>query len=205
MPNHRRTLIAALAAAIATGAIVALAMCSARQWNDVAIAWPATLPACDGFDFPVGRPDATGFHDMLEFGVEDRLGYHLGGDWTGNGAANADLGAPVHAAAAGVVIDTRDVGYDWGNVVRIAHGCAVETIYAHLERIETHVGATVKRGDRIGTVGNAGAEYDDAHLHFEVRDRPLPLGGGYYNEGEDFTGYLDPTAYIRAHRPSQQR
>ncbi len=203
MSNRRRTLIAALGVA-AVVVIVALTVWS-RRWDDRAIGWPAQLPACDGFDFPVGPPDAAGFHDMLGFGVEDRLGKHLGGDWTGNGADNADLGAPVHAAAAGVVIDTRAVGHDWGNVVRIAHGCGVETIYAHLEAIDTRLGAIVKRGDRIGTLGNAGGEYTDAHLHFELRDRPLPLGGGYYDDGEDITGYLDPTAYLRAHRPGQPR
>ena len=202
MPIRRRTLIFALAvAALVTGIVVALAVCSARQWDDYAIAWPAQLPVCDGFDFPVGPPDATGFHDMLGFDVEDRLGWHLGNDWTGNGDDNADLGAPVHAAAAGLVIDTRDVGYDWGKVVRIAHGCGVETVYAHLRNIETRRGATVKRGDRIGTVGDADGEYDDAHLHFEMRSRPLPLGGGYYEAGEDIRGYLDPTVFIRAHRP----
>lgn len=167
-------------------------------WSDDAKAWPGDLPACDGFDFPVGPPDAVGYHDAQPFGVTR----HLGNDWNGDGGGDPDLGDPVHAAAAGIVIDATDVGYDWGNVVRIVHGCGVETLYAHLGVIETRAGATVARGQRIGTIGKIPGS-TGAHLHFELRDRPLPLGGGYADEPP--AGYLDPTAYIRAHRPSQQR
>jgi murein DD-endopeptidase MepM/ murein hydrolase activator NlpD len=198
VPRRRWTLIALAAAVIAVSAIV-LAV-RARQWDDRAIAWPTQLPACDGFGFPVG----AGYHDMLAFGAPSWRGYHLGNDWTGDGDDNADRGAPVHAIAAGIVIDARDIGYAWGNIVRIAHGCGVESVYAHLERIEITTGTTVERGQRIGTIGDADGEYTDAHLHLELRDRPLPLGGGYHDQSEHITGYLDPTAYIRAHRPSQQ-
>jgi murein DD-endopeptidase MepM/ murein hydrolase activator NlpD len=198
--SRRRTLISCALLLVGAATAIALYLWS-RHWDDRSIAWPREVPPCDGFDFPV---EAIGFHDMLAFGERDTKGLHLGNDWTGDGDDNADLGAPVFATAAGVVIDARDIGGDWGNVVRIAHGCGVESVYAHLEAITAHAGATVKRGDKIGTIGNADGEYTDAHLHFELRDRPLPLGGGYYDEGEDITGYLDPTAYIRAHRPSQQ-
>jgi murein DD-endopeptidase MepM/ murein hydrolase activator NlpD len=166
--------------------IVALLIWRSRQWADHAIAWPTTTPPCDGFALPVG----PGFHDMLPFGV----GRHLGNDWTADGADAADLGAPVRAIANGVVIEARDIGGDWGNVVRIVH-CGVEAIYAHLERIDVRSGAAVKRGDIIGTLGDADGTYSDPHLHLELRDRPLPLGGGY---DDDTTGYLDPTAYIRS-------
>src|SRR5262245_47796440 len=98
----------------------------------------------------------------------------------------------MHAVAAGVVIHTRDHGRGWGNVVRILHACGVESLYAHLDEIDVPVLAVVRRGQRIGTIGTAHGVYK-AHLHFELRDRPLPLGGGY---AADTTGYLDPTAYI---------
>jgi murein DD-endopeptidase MepM/ murein hydrolase activator NlpD len=164
-----------------------------RHWDDHAPAWPtAGLPACDGFDFPVGAPDAVGYHDAQPF----RENEHLGNDWNGNGGGDTDLGDPVHAVAAGIVVEARDIGGDWGNVVRIVHACGVESLYAHLDRIDTRAGATVQRGQHVGTIGTADGTYP-AHLHFEIRDRPMPLGGGY---GDDATGYLDPTAYIRAHR-----
>jgi hypothetical protein len=58
-------------------------------------------------------------------------------------------------------------------------------------------GDRVVRGQPIGTIGTAGGRYL-AHLHLELRD-PIarPLGAGY---GEP-DGHLDPTAFIRAHRP----
>jgi murein DD-endopeptidase MepM/ murein hydrolase activator NlpD len=168
-----------------------------RAEPDTAMSWPAlaSLPACDGFDFPVGPPNGTGYHDNQPFGVNA----HLGNDWDRDGGDDNDLavGDPVYAIAAGRVEQAIDIHGDWGNVVRIVHACRVESLYAHLDRIDVAPGTIVRRGQRIGTIGTAHGVYF-AHLHLELRDRPLPLGGGY---DTDHTGYLDPTAYIRAHRP----
>ncbi|MBA2542991.1 MAG: M23 family metallopeptidase [Deltaproteobacteria bacterium] len=185
-------------AGVVVGAIVIGALAYPYLWSDDAPVWPRDLPACDGFDFPVGPPDAVGYYDARPFRVDD----HLGNDWNGNGGNDTDLGDPVFAASSGIVVEAVDIGHDWGNIVRIVHGCGIESLYAHLDRIETSAGAIIKRGQQIGTIGTAGGRYK-AHLHFELRDRPLPLGGGYADETPP--GYLDPTAYIRAHRPSQQR
>jgi len=151
-------------------------------------------PACEGFDFPVGPPDATGYYDAQPFGAND----HLGNDWNGVGGGDSDRGDPVYAASAGIVAEAIDHGGGWGNVVRILHPACdrLESLYAHLETIEVAPGAHVARGQRIGTIGTAGGQYP-AHLHFELRARPLPLGGGY---APTHAGYLDPTAYIRLHR-----
>lgn len=154
---------------------------------------PPAVP-CDGFDFPVGPPDATGYYDAQPFGKND----HLGSDWNGNDGGDTDLGDPVFAVSAGIVIDASDHGGGWGNVVRIAHRCAaIESLYAHLDAVDVVAGMRVVRGQRIGTIGNAHGQYL-AHLHFELRDRSLPLGAGY---STDRSGYLDPTAFIRMHRP----
>lgn len=159
------------------------------------------LPLADGFDFPVGRPDAGGYYDAQRFGGRNA---HLGSDWNGNQGGDSDLGDPVFAVAAGRVTETRDFGGGWGNVVRVAHRVrepdgrehVVESLYAHLDTIEVGVGATVARGARVGTIGTAGGTYV-AHLHLELRDAPgRPLGGGYGTPD----GQLDPTAFIRAHR-----
>jgi murein DD-endopeptidase MepM/ murein hydrolase activator NlpD len=150
-------------------------------------------PPCDGFDFPVGAPDGDGYYDAQPFGTN----YHLGSDWNGNGGGDTDLGDPVRAVADGIVLHTKDHGRGWGRVLRILHGCGVESLYAHLDTMEVPVGATVRRGDRIGTIGTAHGVYK-AHLHFELRTQPLSLGGGY---AADTTGFVDPTAYIRANRP----
>jgi murein DD-endopeptidase MepM/ murein hydrolase activator NlpD len=155
--------------------------------------------ACRGFGFPVGPPDAHGYYDAQAFGRND----HLGNDWNGNGGGDTDLGDPVHAIGAGVITVAHDHGGGWGKVVRIVHGCGdgagdqVESLYAHLDAIEVHLGQRVASGERIGTIGTAGGQYL-AHLHLELRAHAgLPLGGGY---STDSAGYLDPTAFIERHR-----
>jgi murein DD-endopeptidase MepM/ murein hydrolase activator NlpD len=163
---------------------------------------------CDGFDFPVGAPDAEGYRDSQPFGDAD----HLGEDWNGVGGGDSDLGDPVTAIGDGVVADASDHAGGWGNVVRIIHLCSaggrdaddpppVESLYAHLDTIDVAPGQIVRRGDRLGTIGTAHGMYL-AHLHLELRARPgLPLGGGYA-QGEAREGHLDPSAYISTHRPA---
>jgi murein DD-endopeptidase MepM/ murein hydrolase activator NlpD len=155
---------------------------------------PAREAADCGFDFPVGAPDGTGYYDAQPFGKND----HLGNDWNGVGGGDSDLGFPVFAVADGTVLDATDHAGGWGNVVRVAHSCGerVESIYAHLDRMYVVADAHVQRGQLIGTIGTAGGQYR-AHLHFELRDRHLPLGDGY---STDRSGYLDARDYIRRHR-----
>jgi murein DD-endopeptidase MepM/ murein hydrolase activator NlpD len=175
--------------------VIGLATISAVGLGFVATQAPAgEAQATCGFAFPVGPPDGTGYYDAQSFGEND----HLGNDWNGLGGGDTDLGFPVFAVADGVVLDAADHEGGWGNVIRITHACGerVESLYAHLDRIYVVAGARVRRGQPIGTIGNAGGQYR-AHLHFELRDRPLPLGAGY---ATDPTGYLDATDYIRRHR-----
>jgi murein DD-endopeptidase MepM/ murein hydrolase activator NlpD len=182
---RRAAIATSLAAAAGLGVGVAMSQSSARESS-----------ACT-FDFPVGAPDATGYYDAQPFGAN----YHLGNDWNGNAGGDADHGAFVFAIGDGVVTDATDYGGGWGNVVRVVHPCGghLESLYAHLDRIHVVKGARVARGQPIGTIGTAGGHYP-AHLHFELRDRLMPLGPGY---AADRTGYLDPTAYITRHRAAR--
>lgn len=158
-------------------------------------------PLADGFDFPVGPPDAKGYYDAQPFGKNN----HLGNDWNGVGGGDSDLGDPVHSVADGVVTFAEDMGGGWGNVVRVVHRVKsgkdtrmMESLYAHLETVLVRPGEIVRRGTKLGTIGTANGQYK-AHLHLEIRSAPdLPLGNGY---SEDKSGYLDPTAFIREHRP----
>lgn len=177
-------------ALVVTAVIAAILMTRATK-----AARPAAPLYTDGFDFPVGPPDATGYYDAQPFGGTD---HHLGNDWNGNGGNDTDLGDPVYATSSGIVVDATDYAGGWGNVIRVQHACGIESLYAHLDTIEVVIGMHVKRGQQIGTIGTAHGRYR-AHLHFELRDRPLPLGEGY---AELHNGWLDPTAYIRAHRPA---
>jgi len=57
----------------------------------------------DGFDFPVGKPDARGYYKARGF----RPNGHLGEDWDGVGGGDTDLGDPIYSIGDGVVVFAR--------------------------------------------------------------------------------------------------
>ncbi len=119
--------------------------------EEVWSATPSIAPAMglmtDGFG---GRPDpVTGRHAL-----------HKGLD------ISARRGTPVIAPADGVVVFTGVSG-GLGKTVRIAHGLGYTTVYGHLDRIEVEPGEEVRRGQKIGALGNSGRS-TGPHLHYEV-------------------------------------
>lgn len=86
---------------------------------------------------------------------------------TGIDIGNAGFGAPVIAAADGIVTLASYYG-GYGNCVMINHGNGVSTLYGHGQKILTTVGKVVKKGDLIMEVGSTGVS-TGPHLHFEVR------------------------------------
>ena len=84
-----------------------------------------------------------------------------------------DSGDAVYASAAGRVVRAEWCS-GYGNCVVIDHGNGLATLYAHLSRIQTSIGASVARGARIGEVGSTG-QSTGPHLHFEVRVNGAPV------------------------------
>lgn len=94
----------------------------------------------------------------------------------------------------------------YGNAVKIKHDNGYYTLYAHMDYITVKNGDKVKKGQKIGYMGNTGNSYG-AHLHFEVRNTSdnrinpepylnanLPTSGGETPVG--YTGDLTYRAYV---------
>lgn len=159
----------------------------------------------DGFDFPVGKPNADGYYKAR--GLRLRSPRHFGEDWNGRGGGNTDLGDPVYAIADGVVTFAHDVRAGWGNVVLTRHAYRdpstgevkfCDTLNGHLDKIMVKQGQQIKRGQQIGTIGTNRGMYP-AHLHFEIRYN-IYIGMQRESAPADTTNWADPTKFINEFR-----
>jgi len=155
----------------------------------------------NGFDFPVGKPDAQGYYKARGY----RPNGHLGEDWDGVRGGDSDLRDPVYSIGDGVVVFARDVHLGWGNVVIVRHTFreegdlkTIDALYGHLDSILVRNGERVARGQQIGRIGTAHGIYD-AHLHFEIR-KNLEIGMSRAAFSGDRSNYYDPTEFIQSRR-----
>ena len=105
--------------------------------------------------------------------------YHYGIDiklQTGDSVFNAFSG----------VVRIAQISRSYGNVVVVRHKNGLETLYAHLSKINVSVGNSVDAGDLLGLGGNTGRS-TGSHLHFEVRFKGEPINP---NEIIDFQACL---------------
>lgn len=100
------------------------------------------------------------------FGLRHRR-YHYGTD------INLETGDSVLSAFDGRVRITK-LSRSYGYVVVIRHLNGLETLYAHLSRINVANDQLVKAGDMIGLGGNTGRSRG-SHLHFEIRYLGAPI------------------------------
>ncbi len=156
----------------------------------------------DGFDFPVGKPNADGYYKFRGMTPNG----HLGDDWNGKGGGDSDLGDPIYSTARGVVVFSEDVRVGWGNCVIVRHAfrdksgkiSMVDSLYAHLLARTVKVGQVVEKGQLVGTMGgNNGMYY--VHLHFEIR-KNLRIGMNRSQFARDYSNYYNPTQFINENR-----
>ena len=77
------------------------------------------------------------------------------------------VGNPVFATGDAVVESVEFDFFGYGNSIMLDHGFGYKTRYAHLNSVSVIEGMKVKRGDRIGEVGQSGRA-SGPHLHYEV-------------------------------------
>ncbi|MBN1598985.1 MAG: M23 family metallopeptidase [Bacteroidales bacterium] len=93
---------------------------------------------------------------------------HKGIDFVGPSNTN------IYATAEGTVTLVKHSRKGYGNEVVIDHGYGYSTRYAHLNKILVDEGQDVKRGQKIGLMGNTGRS-TGTHLHYEVRIDNTPV------------------------------
>jgi murein DD-endopeptidase MepM/ murein hydrolase activator NlpD len=121
-------------------------------------------------------------------------------------SGNEDYGYPVLAVASGQVVHAREHRV-WGKVVLIEHQELARALglpylasqYAHLAFTAVREGEVVLAGEPVGSVGRGDPRAPFlAHLHFEVRKKPLPAD---HWPGMDrkaiLESYLDPEAFLK--------
>jgi len=95
--------------------------------------------------------------------VLNKIRAHKGVDYA------APMGTPIKATGDGIVAYVGKNG-GFGNTIKLKHGGAYTTVYAHLHRFVKNIsrGKKVKQGQIIGYVGQSGLA-TGPHLHYEFQ------------------------------------
>ena len=124
------------------------------------------------FQWPTDGPIVSGFGRR-------RGGWHAGVD------IKADMGAPIRAAAAGMVLFSGAKGF-YGRMIKIEHYGGFTTTYAHnLENLVVE-GDAVEAGALIGIVGRSG-HASASHLHFEIRREGIAYNPEHLVDGREMS------------------
>ncbi len=87
--------------------------------------------------------------------------FHYGCDFS------APRGTPIYATGDGKIVRAKKSRGGYGMCIEIEHGFGYKTRYAHMSKFDVKMGDTVKRGQKIGEVGNTGLSVAP-HLHYEI-------------------------------------
>jgi len=112
------------------------------------------------FTVPIPGVAGTNFGERRIFNGEPRAP-HSGAD------LHAATGTPVHATNRGRVVLAKNLFFT-GNTVILDHGLGIDSLYAHLSRIDVKQGQIVKNGEVLGLVGATG-RVTAPHLHWGMR------------------------------------
>lgn len=172
-------------------------------------------PMTDDSDLTFGPPTSTPASPMCGYNVKtcaNKRRHHAGVDFR---RGIGDGPTPVHAANHGRIARIQKMGgSDQGmgtNVIvehRLESGRAIYSSYSHLASIEPGLkkGGIVAKGQKLGIMGGSGygqSDYWGVHLHFELKDKPVPHNPsgpgtywGYMPSNPDEYGYHNPNSYF---------
>jgi len=94
--------------------------------------------------------------------------------------------APIVATADGTIAFVGNKG-SYGRIVEIDHGYGFVTRYAHLSKSHVKRGQSVKKGDKIGSMGSSGRS-TSTHLHYELQ---------YQGERRDPNKFMKAGRYVQ--------
>lgn len=125
---------------------------------------PALRPVLRGV---ISSPFGMRFHPIYKV-----MRFHEGVDFS------THRGTPVYATADGIV---KFTGYNggYGKMIILNHKYGFETRYGHLSKIVVRRGQFIKRGEKIGEVGNTGLS-TAPHLHYEILFHGKHLNPAHY-------------------------
>ncbi|MBP7273468.1 MAG: M23 family metallopeptidase [Saprospiraceae bacterium] len=90
-----------------------------------------------------------------------RVRMHTGIDFT------APKGTDIQATGDGIVKEVKSDRRGYGLHVVIDHGYGYQSLYGHMNSIDVKAGQKVKRGQKIGEIGNTGTS-TAPHCHYEI-------------------------------------
>ncbi|WP_439114153.1 M23 family metallopeptidase [Hydrogenophaga sp.] len=130
-----------------------------RLLRDVMLALPANLPVSDH--------RLTSRFGIRKHPIQGQARLHTGIDLVPH------TDDRVYPAKDGKVVLARDYS-NYGKTVIVRHDRGIESLYAHLDRIDVTEGQNVDRATVLGMVGNTGAS-TGKHLHFEISVGGYPV------------------------------
>lgn len=105
--------------------------------------------------------------------------YHNGVDLVGVGSTVVCSVCDGTVLSSQIITDKSNRTWEWGNYVSVQAGDGTVHYYCHLASRAVKKGDKVKKGQRLGIMGNTGYSFG-AHTHFEVRRNNKAINAAEY-------------------------
>lgn len=105
--------------------------------------------------------------------------WHNGVDLVGVGSSAVCSVCDGTVLSSQIITDKSNRTWEWGNYVSVQASDGTVIYYCHLASRAVKKGDKVKKGQRIGIMGNTGYSFG-AHLHFEVRRNNKAINAAEY-------------------------